>query len=156
MTFCAAVDDDGKFAVELTNLDAPLWNLTLGSLLVNGAESRERFTFQCNERGEPDPGFLASRIADDAEQMLLRDPAQTQKLLTDEAIATAPNEEARRRLRLLGDGKELYRSKLLRPGQKETLRLEIANIQQLELHADGGEGHNRSSWAIWADPVVEK
>ena len=57
---------------------------------------------------------------------------------------------------VIGDGKELLRSKLLRPGQKETLRLDLAGIQQLELRADGGEGHNRNSWAIWADAEVEK
>ena len=60
MTFCAAVDDEGKFTVELTHLNAPSWHLSLGSLLVNGAESRVKFSFHCNERGEPDPAFLAN------------------------------------------------------------------------------------------------
>ncbi len=263
MTFCAAVDDEGKFAVELTNLNAPAWNLHLGCLLVNGAESREKLTVQCNEKGEPAAAdFNANWTLRTAEQTLMRHPADAKKLLTDEALATAPTDEARRRLRLLralqnpepepldltttkaaraflsdarwtkaevgygkvvrnrfyfnqggweglllqlkgevfdkglyahansvftfplggnwktftatvglrdgaaeqgsavfrvlGDGKEIFRSKILRPGQKETLSLDLPGIQQLELHADGGEGHNRNSWAIWADPEVRR
>ena len=96
MTFCTAVADDGKFSVTLTHLDAPSWNLGLGCLLVSGAESRENFTFRCNARGEPDTDFLAERTVDAAEQMLMRDLAQAGKLLTEEAIAAIPNEEARR------------------------------------------------------------
>lgn len=57
---------------------------------------------------------------------------------------------------ILGDGKEIFRSKILRPGQKESVRLEIQNVQALDLRAEGGEGHNHNSWAIWADPLVEK
>ncbi len=263
MTFCAAVDDDGKFSVEITNLNAPSWHLKLGCLLANGAEWNRTFSFRCNARGEPDAAeFVAASTLEEAEQTLMRDPARAAKLLTAEAIAAAPTEEARRRLRLLrtmsepepepvdlansaatrallsdarwtkaevgwgkvarnrywfnegawegmllklngtvfakglyahaksafifplggkwktftatiglrdgaadqgsaifrvsGDGKELFRSKLLRPGQMETVRLPIPGIEQLELHAEGGEGHNHNSWAIWADPVVEK
>ncbi len=263
MTFCAAVGDDEKFSVELTNLNDPKWQITLGCLLVNGAETRMQFTVRCNERGEPIVDELAADWASNtAEQAFMRDPEQAAKLLTDAAIAAAPNDEVRRRLRLLramqkpepepvdlttakaarvflsdarwtkaevgwgkiarnrfwfnqgqwegaflkldgqvfdkglyahsksefvfslggswktfsatvglrdgaanqgsavftvtGDGKELFRSKMLRVGEKETLHLDLADVQQLELHADGGEGHNHNSWAIWADPVVEK
>jgi hypothetical protein len=42
--------------------------------------------------------------------------------------------------RVVGDNKELFRSNVLRPGQKESLRIEIPGIQQLEFHAEGGEG----------------
>ncbi len=262
MTFCAAVDEDGTFSVDLTNLNASSWQMNLGCLLVNGGESRRHLSFQCNERGEPDTEFASNWAVDAAEQALMRTPVAAAKLLTEQAIAAEPGEESRRRLRLLlamtqpepepvdltatkapriflsdarwtkaevgwgkiarnrysfnqgqwegmllklqgqvfdkglyahakseftfplggnwktftatiglrdgaanqgsavftvlGDGKELFRSKILRPGEKETLRLDIPNIRQLELHADGGEGHNHNSWAIWADPVVEK
>ncbi|HZJ15060.1 MAG TPA: NPCBM/NEW2 domain-containing protein [Chthoniobacteraceae bacterium] len=263
MTFCAAVDDDGKFIIELTNLNGPSWRMNLACLLANGAESLIELPFQCNKNGEPDVSvFSIDQTVDSAEQMLMRDPAQAEKLLTDDAIAAAPTEESRRRLRLLramrepepepidlttthaarvflsdarwskaevgwgkvarnrywfipgrwqgmllklhgevfakglyahsnsefifplggkwktfsatiglrdgatdqgsaifrviGDGKELFRSNVLRPGQRETVRVEIPGIQQLELHAKGGEGHNHNSWAIWADPVLEK
>ncbi|MES2476493.1 MAG: NPCBM/NEW2 domain-containing protein [Verrucomicrobiota bacterium] len=262
MTFCAAVDDDGKFSVELTHLNAPSWNMTLGSLLVNGAESSERFTFECNARGEPETDFLSVRAVDLAEQALMRDPAQAKKFLTDEAILASKDGEIRRRLRLLdamrkpdpepidltsatsgraylsdarwtqaevgwgkvtrnrysfsrerweglflkmdgevfgkglyahadsvfafpiggnwktfsaviglregaldqgsavftvvGDGKEIYRSKVLRPGKREVLRLDISGVRQLELRVKGGEGHPHNCWAIWADPLVER
>src|SRR4029079_4440626 len=33
MTFCTAVDEEGKFSVELTQLNAPSWQLNLGILL---------------------------------------------------------------------------------------------------------------------------
>ena len=62
MTFCAPVDDAGRFSVTLTNLNAPSWNLDLGCLLVNGAEARKHFTFHCNDRGEPDAAFLGDGI----------------------------------------------------------------------------------------------
>lgn len=263
MTFCSAVDDEGRFALELTSLNASEWNLNLGALLVNGAESTERLTFQCDETGLPDAGhLLATRAGSAAEQAFMRDPAKARSLWTDDAIAAAPNDETRRRLRILrslsqppsepvdlartdrarvplsdaqwtkagvgwgdvernrfwfqpgrwegvflqikgqvfekglyahadssfafplagrwktfsasiglrdgaagqgsavftviGDGKELYRSPLLRAGQKEDLSLDIAGIQQLELRAQGGEGHNHNSWAIWCDPLVER
>jgi len=263
LTFCSAVDDEGNFTLELTNLKAPAWNLKLGGLLVSGAESGERLTFQCDQQGVPDAASLiANRAVNVAEQMLMRNPAEAKKLLTDEAIAAAPTDEARRRLRLLsalqnpepkpvdlvttksaraflsdarwtkaevgwgkvarnrywfipgqwqgvllqlngevfdkglyahsdstfsfplggnwqtftatvglrdgaadqgsaiftvlGDGKELYRSQLLRVGQRETIRLNLAGVQKLELRAQGGEGHNHNSWAIWADPLVQR
>jgi hypothetical protein len=44
----------------------------------------------------------------------------------------------------------------MRPGQKESFRVEIPGVQQLELHAEGGEGHTHNAWAIWADPLLEK
>ena len=102
MTFCAAVADDGKFTVDITNLNAPAWQLNLGCLLANGAESRTSFSFRCQENGEPDAAALiADWTVDTAEQMLMRDSAQAAKLLTDDAIAAAPTEEAQHRLRLL-------------------------------------------------------
>jgi hypothetical protein len=262
MTFCAVADDEGKFIVELNHLKAPAWNLHLGCLLVNGAEVREKLTFTCDEKGEPDIAELNNWIVNAAEQTLMRNPAQAEELLTEEAIAAAPTEEARRRLRLLramrdpapepvdlvtnksarvflsdarwskaevgwgkvarnrywftrgqwqglllkingevfdkglyahstsafifplggkwktftaacglrdgaadqgsavfivlGDGKELFRSRILRPGQKETLHLDIPGVEQLELRTEGGEGHNHNSWAIWADPLVQR
>ncbi len=263
MTFCSAVDDEGNFALQLTGLNAPAWHLTLGGLLVNGAESVARLSLRCDSEGIPDAaGLIDNWTIDNAEQAFMRDPGKARELLTDDAIATAPTDEARRRLRILralgepetepvdltrtddprawlsdarwtraavgwgeiarnrfwfqqgrwegvflkidgevfekglyahsnsafifplggrwktftgaiglrdgaanqgsaifrvvGDGKELYRSKTLRPGRKETLRLDISGVRQLELQTQGGEGHNHNSWAIWADPMVER
>jgi tetratricopeptide (TPR) repeat protein len=56
-----------------------------------------------------------------------------------------------------GDGRELYRSPLLRVSSpSESVRVNIAGVKQLELHADGAEGHNHFSWAIWANPEVQR
>ena len=57
---------------------------------------------------------------------------------------------------VLGDGKEIFRSRILRRGQPQTLRLDIPGVQELELRAQGGEGHNHNSWAVWADPVLQR
>lgn len=50
--------------------------------------------------------------------------------------------------KVLGDGRELYCSPLLRPGTREDVKINIAGVKNLELLADGGEGHNFNSWAI--------
>jgi hypothetical protein len=55
-----------------------------------------------------------------------------------------------------GDGRELYRSPLLRPGTREEISVNIAGVKNLELLADGGEGHNFNSWAIWAEPMLRR
>jgi hypothetical protein len=55
-----------------------------------------------------------------------------------------------------GDGRELCRSRLLRVGEKQDLDAKISGIKKLELIADGGEGYNHNSWAIWVDPVVRR
>jgi hypothetical protein len=57
---------------------------------------------------------------------------------------------------VLGDGKELYRSKTLRAGKQESIRLDISGVKELELRAKGGEDHNHNSWAIWAAPLVQR
>jgi hypothetical protein len=54
MTFCAIVADDGSFSVELTDLRGAAWNMNLGCVLVNGAESVLPLPFGTNRRGEPD------------------------------------------------------------------------------------------------------
>ncbi len=264
MTFCSAVDDEGNFTLTLTDLSkVNLWNLNLGALLVNGAESTEKITFNLDRKGIPEADNLTSNwLISSAEQMFMRDPAKAKTLLTPEAIAKAPTEEGRRQLNhlrsltdpepapidlaktdrkdvylsdaqwtkakvgwgkvarnrywfmpeqrqgvflkltgevfekglyahsestftfplaarwqtfsaivglrdgaagqgsaiftVLGDGKELYRSKILRAGQRDTLRIDITGVQELELRTKGGEGHNHNSWAIWATPMVQR
>jgi hypothetical protein len=34
------------------------------------------------------------------------------------------------------------------------VKLDVSHVKDLELLADGGEGHNHNSWAVWADPEV--
>jgi hypothetical protein len=57
---------------------------------------------------------------------------------------------------LLGDGKVLYRSPALRGGQRDALKVNISNVDVLELKANGTEGHNFSSWAMWLSPLLER
>lgn len=55
-----------------------------------------------------------------------------------------------------GDGRELYRSRMLRAGDREDIKVDISQVRELELLADGGEGHNHHSWAIWAAPKIQR
>jgi hypothetical protein len=55
-----------------------------------------------------------------------------------------------------GDGRELYRSRILRVGDRKDVKLDISHVKELELLTDGGEGHNHNSWAIWAEPKVQR
>jgi hypothetical protein len=55
-----------------------------------------------------------------------------------------------------GDGRQLYRSRMLRVGDHEEMKVDISKIKKLELLTDGGEGHNHNSWAIWAEPKVQR
>ncbi len=55
-----------------------------------------------------------------------------------------------------GDGRELHRTPILRAGERREIELDITEVKELELRAEGGEGHPHNSWAIWADPVVSR
>jgi hypothetical protein len=55
-----------------------------------------------------------------------------------------------------GDGRELYRSPMLRVGAQARVNVDVANVEQLELIAEGGEGHNFHSWAIWVEPQIAR
>ena len=58
--------------------------------------------------------------------------------------------------RVVGDGKELFRSAMLRAGAQASLEVQVSGVKRLELLADGGEGHVHNSWAIWVDPIVTR
>ncbi|MES2696086.1 MAG: NPCBM/NEW2 domain-containing protein [Verrucomicrobiota bacterium] len=55
-----------------------------------------------------------------------------------------------------GDGRELYRSAILRPGSTTQASANLTGVKQLELIAEGGEGHAHNSWAVWLDPQVSR
>jgi hypothetical protein len=55
-----------------------------------------------------------------------------------------------------GDGRELFRSRMLRVGEQADVKVDIAQVKKLELLTEGGEGHNHNSWAIWAEPKVQR
>jgi hypothetical protein len=55
-----------------------------------------------------------------------------------------------------GDGRELYRSRMLRVGEQADVKVDISQVKELELLTAGGEGHNFNSWAIWVEPKVQR
>lgn len=60
------------------------------------------------------------------------------------------------RFTLIGDGKVLYQSPVLRVDQQSRVNISIENLNKLELRVEGTEGHNYNSWAIWANPLVSR
>ena len=57
---------------------------------------------------------------------------------------------------VLGDGKELWRSKKISEGAALQLKLDVAGIQELSFRVeDAGDG-NGSDWGIWTDLKVER
>lgn len=60
------------------------------------------------------------------------------------------------RFTIIGDGKILYNSAALRVNQKELIKVDVSNVKVLELQTKGTEGHNHNSWAIWANPELER
>ncbi|HEY1110056.1 MAG TPA: NPCBM/NEW2 domain-containing protein, partial [Opitutaceae bacterium] len=57
---------------------------------------------------------------------------------------------------VLGDGREVYRSALLRAGESAEVKADITGVKRLELVAKGGEGHTSNAWAVWLDPQVSR
>jgi endo-alpha-N-acetylgalactosaminidase len=58
--------------------------------------------------------------------------------------------------RVLGDGRELYRSRVLHANSHEKPVINVTGVRTLELLCEGAEGHNHNSWAIWADPELKR
>ena len=54
---------------------------------------------------------------------------------------------------VVGDGRELCRSRPLRAGDREDLVADVAGVNRLELRTEGAEGHNHNSWAVWVGPT---
>lgn len=60
------------------------------------------------------------------------------------------------RFTVIGDGKVLYTSGVLRVNQKDNVSVDISDVNTLELRASGTEGHIDNSWAIWVDPIIKR
>jgi NPCBM/NEW2 domain len=58
--------------------------------------------------------------------------------------------------RVLVDGRELYRSRVLHANSHDKPVIDVTGVRTLELLCDGAEGHNKNSWAIWADPKLSR
>ena len=55
-----------------------------------------------------------------------------------------------------GDGKPLWKSALVKKGGVLPFQVDVSGIRQLTLRTeDGGDG-NRSDWALWLEPVLER
>ncbi len=57
---------------------------------------------------------------------------------------------------VLGDGKELLRTKQLKPGATEAIDLEIRGVKQLQLLTESGMQSTHTCWAVWGSPQVSK
>jgi hypothetical protein len=55
-----------------------------------------------------------------------------------------------------GDGKELYRSDLVKDFQERKLSVDVTGVDELELVAEDGGNGNSSDWAIWFDPTLRR
>lgn len=55
-----------------------------------------------------------------------------------------------------GDGRELYRSPILKAGARAEVNVNVDAVKALELVAEGGGGNTGSSWAIWVQPMVSR
>lgn len=54
------------------------------------------------------------------------------------------------------DGKELWRSRLTKPGQLPRYQIDVTGKQDVELIVkDGGDG-NRSDWGLWLEPMLSR
>ena len=53
-----------------------------------------------------------------------------------------------------GDGRELWRSPLVKDGKLVTYDVDLAGVRQLELATDPGPDGNGSDWALWLEPML--
>jgi len=60
------------------------------------------------------------------------------------------------RFTIVGDGKILYESSPLRVNQQSVFNVDVKDVVTLELKANGTEGHNFNSWAVWLNPLLER
>lgn len=55
-----------------------------------------------------------------------------------------------------GDGREIFRSKLLKGSKRAEINLEIENIDHLELIVESGKEGNALCWSIWGAPKITR
>jgi len=68
----------------------------------------------------------------------------------------AENSPGSVRFVIKADGKELWKSPVMRENQLQSYEVDIASKKNLELIVeDGGDG-NRSDWGLWLEPVLER
>lgn len=57
---------------------------------------------------------------------------------------------------IAGDGKELWRSKMIRQGQTVPFGVDVQGVTTLELRVEDGGNGNGNDWAAWFDPELTR
>ncbi len=57
---------------------------------------------------------------------------------------------------ILGDGKELWRTKMVREGDATPFDVEVKGVSKLELRVEDGGNGNSSDWGLWLDPTLAR
>lgn len=57
---------------------------------------------------------------------------------------------------VVGDGVELHRSSLLKPGDSKSIRVELNQVRTLELIVESGKDDNRYCWSVWGSPTLHR
>ncbi len=58
--------------------------------------------------------------------------------------------------RIVGDGRELWRSTKLDPGKPAAFSVDVSGVKELELRVDDGGDGNRTDWGMWFEPVLRR
>ena len=57
---------------------------------------------------------------------------------------------------VVGDGKELWRSKMVLAGETAPFDVELRGVKTLELRVEDGGNGNGSDWGVWLDPALSR
>lgn len=57
---------------------------------------------------------------------------------------------------IAGDGKVLWESALVKPGELANYQIDLTGVKQLTLSTGDGGDSNRSDWALWLEPVLSR
>lgn len=57
---------------------------------------------------------------------------------------------------ILGDGKELWRSKKVADAELRKVEVDVTTVKELVLKVEDGGNGNGSDWGVWVDPKVER
>lgn len=55
-----------------------------------------------------------------------------------------------------GDGKELWRSPLVKPENLQSFEVSVKGVQQLQLHVEDGGNGAGSDWGLWLEPMLTR
>lgn len=57
---------------------------------------------------------------------------------------------------VIGDGRELHRTKLLRPNETAVIDLDVSGVKELKLVTESGKQGNGMCWTCWGSPFVSR